>query len=167
MSENKPTKLEIAYHEAGHAVVNYHFGWIASHITIRPEGDTLGRVSGALNPKLGGPEYYGTKREQQAVTRQAIIMTYAGPEAERLVNPNVEPIGSDEGDAFDLLRDYPPRNCRYIGDDVYYAALERLRVKARNLVRELQPMIALIAEELVKREDLTAEEFVKLWENNQ
>jgi hypothetical protein len=165
-NEMKKSNIPIeftAYHEAGHAVVAIHLGLARQNITIKPDKDYLGCVTGP-NPRFGYD--VSSKRQRNSIFRDEIISLYAGAEAEKIMNPNFDATMSadDDNQAFDLLRNYPVRGCSFVGDDVYLAYLEKLRREARRVVRQLWPAIEIIAQELQRRGELNSEEVIALYE---
>lgn len=148
-----------AIHEAGHAVAALACGLTVTAMTIVPNEDNWGST-------IHGPLacYDDTKRERTAAVRVQAVICYAGYEAEKLYNPAADPDCSqcDNVTAFDGLRECPPRNCRCIGDEVYWAALERLRHKARRLVRLHWTRIERVADVLLEQQTLTGPEVAAL-----
>lgn len=143
----------VAYHEAGHVVADFHLGLITHFATIKAEGDLLGSVQ---SPGQNG-YVYRTKTDRKTAVRDMIVSVYAGPEAERIFDPGCNPLSwmQDEIDAFAMLGEIPPRGCTYVGDDAYFAKLERLRRDARRLVHTHWADVVTIANALLERETLT------------
>lgn len=154
------TDRATAIHEAGHAVSLMALGLTIDSVSIVPTE----KYSGIANsPGLLG-YYADTRPERAAIARSQVIHAYAGYEAEKRYNKNADPLysQSDEEAAFDRLREYPPRNCRHIGDEAYKAALERLRRKARRLVKVHWLEIERLADVLMERGTLNRTEVVQI-----
>lgn len=90
MKKKTPQKVTIklestAYHEAGHAVVQNHFGIKIKKITIVPDGDSLGSVSGAL--AIGEHRLDVDKSDKVRLKTERDVMIFlAGRIAERKFN---------------------------------------------------------------------------------
>ena len=92
-----PTLRETAYHEAGHAVVAVYFGLEVIEATIIEADGTLGVVSRSALPYDDQPDW----RSRSRLVRQAIVCSYSGIEAERLIN-------LDAGEDFAQAKGRPP-----------------------------------------------------------
>ncbi len=148
-----------AYHEAGHAATHLHFGHDVLQVTIEDDSEAAGHVY------TYGLMMY-EPRHRKTLVREHIIVCYAGGEAQRRITPSVEPwhVEDDEAQAFDLLRECPPRGVSYVGDDAYCARLEQLRSEARRLVGRLWPEIERIAAALLERGTLSGAELRQVCE---
>jgi ATP-dependent Zn protease len=149
-----------AYHEAGHAVVMLAFGLEIDEATISPdaERDSNGHISHP--PPLG---YITTGvRDRRSLVRAMILSSYAGMEAERLVDPDAPHYhGAGDADtAFYLSRTYEvlPRKMEYVGDDAHWRFLDRLKSEARHIVHDLRGPIGRLADELLSKTRLTGAE---------
>ena len=67
-----PTKEEVAYHEAGHAVIAHYLGIAIDYATIEPEANIAGQVRYTINLDKLPPS-------------QQVMITLAGPIAEDMV----------------------------------------------------------------------------------
>lgn len=152
------SRLNTAYHEAGHAVVLLHYGLTPDSVSIRPAEDYFGIV------KHPSPLMFNCSslRERRSLAKDMIVGCYAGLEAERMVNPQAPDFhgDGDEQNVFDLCRSYGvvPRGCGFIGDEVHRTYLEGLRRRARRLVRRLRPTINALAQTLLEKETLSGVE---------
>jgi|SRR6266850_5925118 len=147
-----------AFHEAGHAVVAILQGLHVEAVSVRRRGDANGSC---LRPSL--IMYNGCDpRERKELARSSIITNYAGIEAERLFDSNApEWHGkADFENAFNTSREYAvlPRNCAIIGDDAHLKYLQRLRVKARQLVGRHRSTIEKVADLLIRQRTLALSE---------
>lgn len=147
-----------AYHEAGHAVALLVQGLHVEQVSIRAEDDYNGSC---VQPSL--LMYNVTsKRERKALARRCIISSYAGIEAERLIDPDApEWHGQwDFQNAFEISREYVvlPRACAHVGDDLHDAFLLRLRREARGLVGRHRPLIDRLATALLRARTLTGDQ---------
>ena len=159
--ERQPWEIRAtAYHEAGHAVVMLAFGLEINEVTISPdaERDSNGHISHP--PPLG----YTTSsmRDQRSLVRAMILSSYAGMEAERMVDPDAPDYhgAGDTETAFSLSRMYGvlPRRMEYVGDDAHWRFLDRLKSESRYLVRSLRGPIGRLADELLSKATLTGPE---------
>jgi hypothetical protein len=93
------------------------------------------------------------------------ISAYAGFEAERVIDPeaNEEQSTNDFDGAAELLRWYQviPRGCSFVGDDVWWGQIERLRKRARAMVRANAEAIRVLAEALLEHETLSGDDAYK------
>ncbi len=164
---DKTLERNTAIHEAGHVVALYHLGLSMIRATIVPseEDDYWGLV---IHPNYGGYEYRN-KRQKAAIIRDLIVVCYAGPEAERLIAPQCDQAGweHDEDNAWDFLREIPPRNCRHVGDVTFWSALDRLRRRARRLVLEHWSDVKRVAEALEAEKTLTGDQLWALLKEEQ
>jgi hypothetical protein len=67
--------LETAYHEAGHAVACVVLHLPFTQVTIVPEGDTLGMVSGHTSPKSLDPDAYCSQPGRQRARVEADVLS--------------------------------------------------------------------------------------------
>ena len=102
---SKHSEDDVAYHEAGHAVVAFFLGLsISRHgVTIVPSKDYLG-VTHIPNKLAENPEYARSGKTKLRIEKLA-IMFRAGDIAERKHNPECRRDDrQDRGNATDLLR---------------------------------------------------------------
>ena len=151
-----------AYHEAGHVVAKYRLGLHFYEVTICADEDanTLGhvRAPGTLGYS------YSSRTEYKQVVTNLIIGAFAGLEAERNFDPDCDPelAEEDEHNAFNLLREIPPRRNGYIGDDAYIAKLDKLRQEARRLIRRHWGDVVIVADALLIQKTLTYDDVSKM-----
>lgn len=134
----------IAYHEAGHAVVQCILGHSPDKITIIKKDDALGSAH-----HLDGDEF----TEEGII--DLIINLYAGAEAEKLVNNDLEAIklgaSSDDDEANYYLEQIQKTE-------------EEIRPLAIKLIQEHRDMISRLAQELMTHKTLLGEEIEILYE---
>ena len=65
-------KKRVAYHEAGHAIVSYHFGDALDEISIEPNVDSMGR---AKNKFKGLPNMSSSDIEERIIKRLFKVLT--------------------------------------------------------------------------------------------
>ena len=131
MRKRSKQQLEAtAYHEAGHAVLAYHYGYKIKSVTIKRGEDSLGKMVAdgllkGLRPDIEITPYGRDKMEKH------IRVSMAGIIAQKLYNKRSVRAGHDDGDRQSAcgLLDYltPPVNA-----DVYkkyWALLEAQTVK--------------------------------------
>ncbi len=151
-------QMATCWHEAGHAVADLVQGLAVNSVTCVPHDDANGCCTSP--PPLGYIAH--TKRERRAIARMAIIGSYAGMEAEWLIDPDAPESngGADNQNAFWLSREYGvyPSGTSYMGDDIHQAYLARLRIEARRLVRRHRDKIQRLAELLAVRKTLSGAE---------
>ncbi len=150
-------KLQIAYHEAGHAVTAILLNLKIVTVTIERGEDSQGvcRVYGVMG------YHYTNLRERKSIARNSILNSYAGFEAEKMFNPEADPGFSAEDfeEAEDTSKTFAilPRKC-FVGDEKHLAYLERFKIGARKLLRKSWPSVKAVAEALMEGKTLTHEE---------
>lgn len=151
----RSTLEETAFHEAGHAVVGTLLGLTLNNVDIRRVGERNGVC--AWSPLL-----YGDPRQRKVDARGHIVTSFAGMEAQRLVNPDADDAaGSDDRHvAFTLSVDHAvlPRGCRVVGDDNHHAYLRKLEREAHKAVKAYRPMIERVAKVLLQKRRLTGDD---------
>ena len=135
MSENE--RIRTAFHEAGHAVVAYHFNHYGGRLTIVPANGIMGSA------QTEAEWCDGSTDEEQ------ICVLFAGLVAERRCDPTADPDGSrqDEEAAHRLL------DLRPAGTE------ERLRAETERLVEQDWPGIEAVSTALLEAGTLEAEEW--------
>lgn len=132
-------KMETAYHEAGHAVVAYRFGHLASSLTIVPDPATgiLGSVQTEGEWGDGSTDW------------EQIVVLFAGSAAHRVFTSSASRLGSGQDDekAVQLLQFQP------------VGARKKLRAKALAMIKKNWPQIAAVATALVEAGTLTYDEW--------
>lgn len=125
--------LEVACHEAGHAVVSYHLGFYGGPVTIKPDPEM-----GADGSHSGESEWADGSRDEER-----IVVLYAGLAAQLRLNPEADRRGasSDYERAADLLP---------------FVTMSKgaLEERARNMVEEHWEEIQAVAEALLENETL-------------
>ena len=155
-----------AHHEAGHAVIGMALGLSINKVTIRPGKGYLGCV---VRPTVW--MYEGTTRtERRMLVKDFVISSYAGFEAERRFDANaLEELSQED---FDTARDLPRefdvkiRGCSEYYNKVYYQYLDRQQRRARSLVKKHWSAIHELAEALLKRKTMKADEAKKCVEKH-
>lgn len=154
----KPAIEDTAYHEAGHVIAHFVQGLTIDNVSIVAADDYFGIC---YSPP---PMLYETTgaRERRQVARASIVASYAGYEAEQMLNPNAPDYhGRDDYEnAFELSREFGvlPRRCSFVGDEFHMAYLRRLQGEARSLVRKNWDKVQAIAQALIKNNSLSREE---------
>jgi hypothetical protein len=156
--------IDVAYHEAGHAVALVVVRQPGYELTIIPnkrekyQGQCL-HLSVVAVP-------VNNRREQQKVARDQIVVAYAGWEAHVKFDPSADEGGCkvDRANAFELSRQWElfPRNIGHLGSETHRAYLERFRAEARRLINRHWPAVVALAEELYKRKHLDWDVVVKI-----
>jgi ATP-dependent Zn protease len=156
----KPTreKITTAIHEAGHAVLGRVLTLVCDSATIKPDHDSAGH-SLTHDPWACIYEWEkrGKVREPDAVWHARIIGFMAGAEAEAELLGAVPRGDSDDRYQIELMAEQLYR------DKISWEKLEpRLRAMTRMLVRRHRVLIARVADALIDRTTLSAEELDKL-----
>jgi len=145
-----------AYHEAGHAFADWHFGYKVKRATIVPKGDTAGYVATKTRLHFRSLGYSNPSGARIGHLHERIVSMLAGHAAQRRFCPgSVRPIhaSSDRQQVADLLftlhsKAELPHVIRY------------LEAKAKNLVEN--PMhwrvIQHLAKSLLKHQTMTGEQ---------
>ena len=150
-------KLQIAYHEAGHAVTAIVLNLKIVTVTIERGEDSQGtcKVFGVMAYR------YTNLRERKSIARDYILNSYSGFEAEKMFNPEADPgfSADDFEDAEDTSKTFAilPRKC-FVGDEKHLAYLERFKIGARKLLRKSWPSVKAVAEAPMEGKTLTHEE---------
>jgi len=151
--------IQIAHHEAGHAVAAVVLGIGIEKVTLEDD-EEANALAYCLHPGIHG-FVSTTRKEQAALARDLVYVCYAGYAAEARYQPKARrrQAAHDDANASELCWTYSigPRNC-FVGDEVYLAGLKRLENEAKRLVRKCWPSIHAVAIELKKRRTLTCEE---------
>jgi ATP-dependent Zn protease len=147
-----PTRLRhIAYHEAGHAVIDYVVGFVCVGVTIVPEKGVLGCASYRV-----GWEQCGKLRDESSVVCGQIMSCMAGYLSEIAAFEEVLDIGWDRGDQEHIIMLVEGLG---IGERKLQRYLDRLQLRALALVCRHWRKIEIVAETLLTHRTLTGDEF--------
>ena len=153
-------RRQVAFHEAGHAVVHILYGHPIEEITIRPdpEQESLGHVLSVYGGVIQG-HCLADDALQLELLRQIVRACFAGHAAERLYNAKADPAGAvwDMRQATDLTDGF----C--LGKDPVLWQ-RRQAAAASALLRQHCAAVSAVAEALLKRQALApslAREVVK------
>jgi len=153
-------RARIAYHEAGHAVINLGLG-IA--FTWAVALDTVGWVD-ASNPCVGWRPGEASRRQ---CARWWAISMFAGASAEEALGNGVDDEYEDFDSAERWLTKYArPRYATFVGDEAFRRQTIRLRIQSRELVRMHWAKIERTAKALLKLKALRAEEIRAIFEGS-
>ena len=151
------TLTATAYHEAGHAVAQWRQYMRFKHVTIKPEGDSLGHVL-SRQPRWLDPEGEVTGRKRLRVERE-IIADFAGQLSEGKFRGRRPRFGmhSDNQAAVDLA-------FRFIrgSRDTVEAYLRYCFLSARDLVDANWRAVEVVAKALSERETMRFEDVVEV-----
>ena len=148
--ERSPSPLECtAYHEAGHAVVAHVMGFPVNGATIVSDEDTEGKCRAPTNPH---GYVWSTPRECREITRAAIIVFFAGDQAEKLFHPGQDPTGGGD-DNYQTFR---------LMDQFGVAPREAHRKEARKILRQNWALVERVASALLGRKTLNLDEMTEL-----
>lgn len=129
-----PTRRQIAYHEAGHAVIARHLGLTVTNVTIAVRG-------------YAGIETDAGPIDPSTLRRERAIMLFASEPAQRLAGPTIDHGYSVLQDQMQVEEMFPDE-----------ADHTELRAHANYLVAKHQPTIEAVAEALLDRGRLNAAE---------
>jgi ATP-dependent Zn protease len=132
-----PTLRQTAWHEAGHAVVAWDQGFTVTLVSIRPEGDSLGR---SQHTPMGDCAIPSERQREN-------IVAMAGWAAE-LKSGEAGEHTYDSGDLTWILNRLPPSR---IAIELGWAESEAERIVSANLGR-----IERLVHALMSREELTS-----------
>lgn len=156
----KPTKAlqAIAYHEAGHAVVRWHYRLrMPKYVTIIPDEDSLGHIFGHKFPgkfDFGETEWSG---QTQLLLERRIRSIFAGPLAQKKFHPRGFRHAHAAGD-YDQIADL---GLRLGGDDETASAhIKLLELQTRNLLNtpQIWLFIEAVAEALLEQKKLSGKQ---------
>ena len=145
-----------AYHEAGHAVIDVlldiHFTWVVAR---RRQGWV-----NSSNPCVGWRRGDGPKAE---LAKRWALSCYAGAAAEEALGEGVEESYLEWDSAEHWLEQFAtPRGAAFVGDETHRRQIERLKVKARHLVRGHFQAVERVAAALLKLQALSLEEVISI-----
>jgi hypothetical protein len=149
----KRTRLEIAHHEAGHAVAGFHLGDLITEVWIDDEEGATKRPNTEVFDDLSQAQL----RER---VETELIICWAGPEAERRFNPKCCKMAASDRVRFDWVCStvvgLSPKDKREWKRDT--------RRAAREIVTREWVAIEKVATSLFERGRLTGEEVAQLIE---
>jgi ATP-dependent Zn protease len=159
MRRSKKDLVGTAYHEAGHAVVGRVLGMICGSVTIRPDEDSAGHVL-IEDPWLIDHywEGLGKFRKIESVFRGRILGCMAGAVAEEVIlAQHARGDGVDRREIRRMLEKIIPPDTVDVEAwmDTYDA---RLRAKCRGIIQRHRESIVLVAEALLAKETLSADQ---------
>lgn len=94
-----------AYHEAGHAMAGHLLGVPFRYLTIKSDGTALGRVQFRPSRLINADTFDNLSPRRRDLVERRIIVSLAGPEAQRLVTGRYDRRGGagDLDTAMDLI----------------------------------------------------------------
>jgi ATP-dependent Zn protease len=157
----KPSRRRTAYHEAGHAVISHVLSVPIEHVTIRPDGETAGRLE-----NVGGQPVTPTSDLHNA------MVSFAGPIAEVLFCRK-HPTGFGWGDDYADIRfrlnanlemrlHYGELDPNASYDTVYRSLRAKTKRDALALVQKHKADIDCVAKALLKHDTLTRKQVRQL-----
>lgn len=146
-----------AFHEAGHAIAALVLGIRIVRVTVTSSRDAVGSCEVILPDR----HVYGGQRQQRAMARACVVMTYAGLVGENMVNPSLRREAAwDEVRAHELALAYEiygepvgPDN-----EDSYLVLMDDLQRQAELLIARHRQGVALLAAELLRLESISGTE---------
>jgi hypothetical protein len=160
MTKRQKTLATTAYHEAGHAVIDWWHGFRVKKVSIVRAHHTLGRTT-TLRPKydFDNADYFLSAAKYRKLELW-IIGLLSGIEAQRVFAPtSVRGHHSHYDDTY--VADFLEQLNGFCQEE-FDAHLKLLKIRARNLVKRLWPAIEVVANELLDRKEIDAEELHRL-----
>lgn len=148
-----PRLVEIAYHEAGHAVVNIIANFKITDVTITADGKALGRCN-ALS--IVDCIDQNDARETRRALRALLVSTAAGPVAQALYSRT--PVNWDQGD-YEIAH-------RIMTDYLRLRSLDRIEREARILLRQHWREVQAVAHALLRKRTLAGNEVEEIFAQN-
>jgi hypothetical protein len=148
----------VAYHEAGHAVAQWRFGFKIKEVTIVPDGEVAGSVSHKRSLRLYRLEWEIPTGKQLGRYHDLIVTTLAWEEAQRRFRPR------------SVRRDRSAGDYRFVNELLLrlhgeaeperLAAFRYLQLRARHFVNHPENwlLIEALAKALLERQMLSGEE---------
>ena len=153
----RTSRRSTAFHEAGHVVAMIEMNLPVRSASAIANAESLGRVKGGPLRISDVDLYNLTPRTRDRLERQ-IIVTFAGPEAERLFlkRYNHTWAANDYDRASDLLLRLTA------GDSAETSAYVRwLRLRSRSLIDRRRALVEAVANALTERGTLTAAQIME------
>lgn len=143
-------RREVAFHEAGHAVIGHVLKRGVQFVTIEPKGSTLGRVNRSAGHRIDDPA--------------EINVSMAGEVAEAKLSNRTVDWGRDScrGDVR-VIKSSMQRKMRSDDDANLWASLE---AKTQKLVRKHWPAIRAMAGQLLKHKTLLRSDIADICRKN-
>jgi ATP-dependent Zn protease len=166
-SSKRAQRRRTAYHEAGHAVANQHHDVPFRSITIRSDANSYGHVR-VYAHRLTADHVYNPSPRVRDHLERLVVCLLAGREAERLVASRYNHLGAGHlrmgkyarlspGSDLDQAIDYAGRVVSLEGEEGR-AYFHWLTQRTRAFVTRRHDEIAAVADALIERETLTADE---------
>jgi hypothetical protein len=147
--------LATAYHEAGHAAMNWQLGMPIKNVTIVPDKESAGCCVSAKNFLRFKNGELDTSPRAQVNTQKKIMALLAGPIAQRTYRKSSfrnYHAGSDWRTAVDLAITVNGSG------EIATAWLKWLELRTRGSVKFLWPRIAAVADALMEKQTLSGAE---------
>jgi hypothetical protein len=141
-----------AYHEAGHAIARWHFGYPIDRVTITPAEDYAGAV-GSASPLAELELDIDRSEETEQHMQQAVMVAFAGPEAQRRYDP-----AAFHGWQASVDYDEAMERLLWLGGtgERAMAICDVLSSKTKDLVEANWPSIEKLAAALLEHGELTS-----------
>jgi len=159
---NVSTRTRIAYHEAGHAVLSAAIADRPQHVSIRPEGPTLGRSGARMSARptsrvqvhLAGfaAEHILTGRRSRQLAQEVgfALLSCLDPKLGEAFT------GTEHHDGHRAVQEVLKMG-QFGTDDEVRREVERFYEIARESLSSVWPAVAAVAKALLKHEELQRE----------
>jgi hypothetical protein len=161
-------QIEVAYHEAGHAVAAVVLDVPINQVTIKPDCNAYGHVQLIVPSVILSVLGTMTGRDRYFRAKSMATVFYGGYEAELLVNRNQSSLKRGASNdveqaynlptSFNLVKDGHPlyiRGCKCLGDDAHLDWLWKRHMEARRIVRREKDAVDALVLDLLARENGT------------
>jgi ATP-dependent Zn protease len=150
-------EIDVAHHEAAHAVVAVVLDVPLDEVTIVPSGDAAGSTTHPSPLMVDDPDPYPTRSSLAKLVKAMATGQYAGRAADRRRGCEEErKYAADDENAWELLCNYV--RVRGATNEAYNRLVQRLRREADRLVAAHWPQVEALARVLLERKTMSGEE---------
>jgi len=130
MKRKRPDQLtRTAYHEAGHVVIAWRVGRAIKHVTVSPDGDSLGHAQYTAFPASFDPEVDESARTERTIATY-VMCCLAGAEAESILIDRATSEGAQQDYASAV--DMAGYACGSNEETALFIELQRIRASRRS-----------------------------------
>ena len=161
MGKNSNEELATAYHEAGHVIAYWHYKHDFKKVSIVPDEETLGKVTGGQHPKIFHPDYDDSLETLMKIA-EVIVINLAGPIAEEMSTGKEDHLvdcgGYSDYDWAIQMAEYATSSSE---ETVAFA--NWLFVKAKDLITFHRATLVSLAKGLYEKKELNYEQVRKIF----